>query len=290
MALGVIEMIEKPFPRRGFLRGAATVLAGSVPAAALASRVLVEPVLAADTLPANPYLPSTPHLIEAQELIDYLNLPACPVANNQYTSPAVVTWGTPGQPSTWGNQSECSSFVTAVLFHTYPAWANASSFTALFGTPGPNARDYRSGFASASAHFQPVGRVADLLPGDLIAIDYQNGQTTDTGHVVMVRRVVGPYTAPQSSLEFPGETQYAVEVVDCTSGPHGTFGGTNYAAFPDTRIIDAANEKAGAGYGHMMFYASSATGAFTRYRWSVNSSAANTFTVAQRLIAAVRVV
>jgi hypothetical protein len=288
--LGEIEV--KSFARRSFLRGVAAVLAGSVPAAALAGRGLVEPALAADTLPANPYRPSAPHLIEAQEVIDYLNLPASPVADNPYGEPAVVTWGTPGQPSTWSNQSECSSFVTSVLFRTYPAWATIDSFTTLFalnpGSAGPDARQYHAGFAAGSAHFQPVGQVPNLLPGDLIAIDYV-GQTSPTGHVAMVRRVMGPYVAPQSDLNFAGETQYAVEVADCSSTPHGVFGSTNYAAFPDTRIVDASTRNVGVGYGHMMFYADS-TGAFTRHRWSVNSGSTMVYTVAQRPIAAVRVV
>jgi len=270
-----------PCSRRRFLRGGLAVLAASLPAAAFAGRGLFEVALADDT-----------HLVEAEELIDYLNQPGCPPANNTYKAPGdptVVTWGTPGQPATWVNHSNCGSFVTAVLRHTYPGWADDTLFTKVFGSKSPNARQYRTGLAAASAHFQPVGQVAGLLPGDLIAIDYQNGQTTDTGHVAIVRSVKGTYVAPQSDLNFAGETQYAVEVADCTGAPHGKFGGVNYAAYPDTRIVDGVHDRTGAGYGHMMFYASDATGAFARYRWSVNSSAANTFTVADRPIAAARV-
>jgi hypothetical protein len=40
----------------------------------------------------------------------------------------------------------------------------------------------------------------------------------------------------------------------------------------------------------MMFYASDATGGFSRYRWSVNTSSAGTFAVAQRPVSAARVV
>jgi hypothetical protein len=46
----------------------------------------------------------------------------------------------------------------------------------------------------------------------------------------------------------------------------------------------------GVGIGHMMFYAADATGEFSRYRWSVNTSSAKTYTVAQRPIAAARIV
>jgi hypothetical protein len=76
-----------PSSRRDFLRVAAAVLAGSMPVAALASPAFVEPVHAVDTLAADPYLLSPPHLIEAEQIVDYLSLPACPVANNTYKAP-----------------------------------------------------------------------------------------------------------------------------------------------------------------------------------------------------------
>lgn len=266
--------------RRGFIGGTAGLVVvggGALPAHA-------------DTYPANPYPASTPHLIEAEQIIDYLAL--SDGSRNTYKAPSqpnIVTWGQPGQPGTWVNQSQCASFQTAVLKRTYP-WADDEFFTTHFGTPSPFARDYRDSFATATIpHLTRVTRVADLRPGDLVAIDYRNDQDTNTGHIVMVRAVKGTYVAPSSSLNFPGETQYAVEVADCTAEPHGVFGIGNYFAFPDSRIANATTERDGVGYGHMMFYASDATGAFTRYRWSVNTASAGTYTAAQRPVSAVRV-
>ncbi len=240
-----------------------------------------------------PHRTSTPHLLEAELLVGYLSLPTCPLGNNVYKEPDqpnVVRWGSPGDASGWVNRSQCASFQTAVLRRTYP-WATPRFFRAHFGTASPFARDYRLAFAERSVpHFERVDAVADLLPGDLIAVDYRNDQDTNTGHIVMVRSVKGPYTAPVASLNFPGETQYAVEVVDCTSEPHGRYGVGNYALFPDSRIFNAGAATDGAGFGHMMFYASDATGAFTRYRWSVNTSSAGAHPVGQRPVAAARVV
>jgi hypothetical protein len=241
---------------------------------------------------ASPYRTSTPHLLEAEQIIGYLSLPTCPLANNRYKDPDepnVVTWGSPGDAATWFNQSQCASFQTAVLRRTYP-WATSRFFGRHFGVASPFARDYQAAFAAdAVPNFQRVTRVADLRPGDLVAVDYRNDQDTNTGHIVMVRSVRGTYVAPSSSLNFPGETQYAVEVADCTSEPHGVYGVGNYAAFPDNRIFNATAETTGAGYGHMMFYASDATGEFTRYRWSVNTSSSGTYTVAQRPVSAARI-
>lgn len=264
--------------RRPFRGGTAVATASGATASARAAR---------------PHRTSTPHLLEAEQLIGYLSLPTCPLANNTYKNPDqpnVVRWGSPGDASGWVNQSQCASFQTAVLRRTYK-WATPKFFRTHFGPASPFARDYRTAFAERDIpHFERVTRVADLRPGDLVAIDYRNDQDTNTGHVVMVRSVKGVYTAPGSGLNFPGETQYAVEVADCTSEPHGVYGVGNYARYPDSRIFNATAATDGAGYGHMMFYASDATGAFSRYRWSVNTSSAGTYTTAERPVAAARVV
>ncbi|MFE7674440.1 LamG domain-containing protein [Streptomyces albidoflavus] len=215
-------------------------------------------------------------------------------ANNVYLvgSPSSVTWGTPADPTTWTARARCSSFLTWVLRHTY-GWATADYFRTYFQDTIPEAADYRAAFADGTAgpRFRRVRKVADLRPGDLVAVDYNGQVANNTGHIVMVREVKGPFTG---SADFAGETQYAVEVVDCAASPHGVYGLTNYPAYPDTRMVsDVGGENfEGVGIGHMMFYASNATGEFSRYRYSVNTSkaAAESLTVAARPIAAARVV
>ncbi|GAA3888482.1 hypothetical protein GCM10022243_61710 [Saccharothrix violaceirubra] len=233
----------------------------------------------------------TPHLVQAQRLVDYLSLPVCPPGNNVYKEPDqpnVVVWGSPDDAATWINRSQCASFQTAVLKRAH-RWATSAFFTAHFGMASPFARDYRAVFAEDDVpRFRRVHRVADLRPGDLIAIDYRNEQDTNTGHIVMVRRTRGVYVAPVASLNFPGEVQYAVEIVDCTSEPHGQVGVGNYAAYPDSRLVGRRRGE-GAGYGHMMFYADERTGMFTRYRWSVNTASAGAHPMDRRPIAAARV-
>ncbi|NUT91865.1 MAG: hypothetical protein HOY78_07515 [Saccharothrix sp.] len=244
-------------------------------------------------LAPSPHRTSTPHLLEAEQLVSYLSLPTCPLTNNRYKTPDqpnIVTWGSPGDATTWVNQSQCASFQTAVLKRTYK-WATSKFFAAHFGLASPFARDYQAAFARDDVpHFQRITRVADLRPGDLVAIDYDNDQDTNTGHIVMVRSLRGTYLAPSGGLNFPGETQYAVEVVDCTAEPHGLHGVGSYSAFPDSRIFNATAATDGAGFGHMMFYASDETGEFTRYRWSVNTNSAGTYTLAERPLSAARVI
>lgn len=212
--------------------------------------------------------------------------------NNQYLvgSASTVTWGTPDDLTSWIAKARCSSFITWVLKHTY-GWASDAYFTQYFQDRIPEAADYRKAFTDGTGgpHFKRIRKVTDLQPGDLIAVDYNGSDPDNTGHIVMVRQVKGVFTG---SVNFSGETQYAVEVVDMTSDPHGVYGLSSYAQYPDTRMVsdvDGANFQ-GVGIGHMMFYASDTTGEFSRYRWSVNSSSAKTYAVADRPISAARVV
>ncbi|WP_037668670.1 LamG domain-containing protein [Streptomyces griseus] len=207
------------------------------------------------------------------------------IDNNRYLigSPSLVTWGTPTDLTTWVSHARCSSFLTWVLKHSY-AWATDDYFKQYFDDRIPEAADYRRAFAGGTAgpRFQPIRKVTDLQPGDLVAVDYQDTVEGSTGHIVMVRQVKGVYTG---SATYSGETQYAVEVVDCTADPHGIYARPTYAAFPDTRMVDDVKNFEGVGIGHMTFYADNATGRFCRYRWSVNS---DSFTTDKRPIAAAR--
>ncbi|MFI2433848.1 LamG domain-containing protein [Streptomyces sp. NPDC018693] len=211
-------------------------------------------------------------------------------ANNVYLigSPSTVTWGRPDDLTTWIAHARCSSFITWVLRHTY-GWATDDYFRQYFQDRIPEAADYRKAFTDGTGgpRFRLIRKVADLRPGDLISIDYNGSDPDATGHIVMVRQVKGVHTG---SGAVTGETQYAVEIVDCTSSPHGAYGNAAYTPFPDTRMggSAAADRFEGVGIGHMMFYASNTSGEFSRYRWS--ASASTSHTVTQRPIAAARIV
>ncbi|MFC5801518.1 LamG domain-containing protein [Streptomyces formicae] len=211
--------------------------------------------------------------------------------NNTYLvgeTPSVV-WGQPSDPASWVARARCSSFITRVLRQSYP-WATEAYFSTHFHDSGPEAADYHDGFkAGAGPRFQRIRKVADLRPGDLISVHYNGTDANNTGHIVMVRQVKGVFTG---SMNFAGETQYAVEIIDSTSDPHGVYGLSTYGQYPDTRMVsDVPGENfTGVGIGHMMFYASDATGEFSRYRFSVNTGSSGTYTVAQRPVSAARIV
>lgn len=212
--------------------------------------------------------------------------------NNVYLkgSAATLTWGLPDDPASWVARARCASFLTGVLKHTY-GWATDDYFLQYFQEKGPEAADYCAAFLNGTAgpRFQRVRKVADLRPGDLVAVDYRGSDPDNTGHIVMVRQVKGVFSG---TADFTGETQYAVEILDCTSDPHGVYALTNYPTYPDTRMVSntTGENLQGVGIGHMMFYASDTTGEFSRYRWSVNSSkSGGTYDVTARPVAAARV-
>jgi Concanavalin A-like lectin/glucanases superfamily len=206
--------------------------------------------------------------------------------NNVYMDSTSIIWGQPSDPSTWIAHSRCNTFTMAVLKRSYP-WATDDYFRTYFaGDTSPKAADYQQAFQNGTGgpHFTRIRKVADLKPGDLIAIDYR--ATDPTGHIVTVRQVKGVYTG---SMNFTGETQHAVEIIDSTSQAHGVYGLATYEPYPDTRILDGSTEFTGVGIGHMMFYASSSTGEFSRYRWSANSGSEFTYPISARPISAARV-
>ncbi|MBP2329112.1 hypothetical protein JOF56_009497 [Kibdelosporangium banguiense] len=212
-----------------------------------------------------------PHQRAAEELIDHLNAIGWPQERkyNRYRQgqeETIVRWGQPGRPDTYKNVSQCASFVTETLKHTYSHWATLSFFHTHFGNYSPFARDYHDAIANKKPipHFRRVTKVTDLRPGDLIAIKYPESQDF-TGHVMLVRRVTG---REQTGPALDDATAYVVEIIDTTKAAHGRVGQSG--AYRDTRIT-ASTEETGAGYGHMVFYANNKERTFAGYRWSVTS-------------------
>lgn len=223
----------------------------------------------------------TDQLTSAEELVDQLNTIGWPAesAYNLYCgsgcSGSVVTWGTPGSPTSYANDSQCAPFVTKTLEHTY-SWATSGYFNANFGSTSPSSVKYYNAFANntAGAHFTSVSP-SRLTAGDIIAINYE--QSSPTGHTAIVRSV------STTTSDIAGETEYLVQVVDSTDNPHGVApvpGG-----YGDTRD-SGSTEYAGAGYGYLVFYATP-DDHWYGYRWGTNESAVHLAT--SRPIAAAEV-
>src|SRR4051812_27776376 len=111
-------------------------------------------------LAPDPSPPTAPHVAEAELFVNYLNSPNCPATNNNYKcdgAPNILTWGTPGRPETWFNQSQCASFITGLLRRSYPSIATDDYFRTWFGSVSPKSRTYRRVLAGPPVpHWWPV--------------------------------------------------------------------------------------------------------------------------------------
>lgn len=214
------------------------------------------------------YQTQPPHLIEARRLVDYLALGGRPSGRNRYKAidePNVMTWAErPDDLEGYRNQSRCASFVTGVLRHTY-SWATAEYFRGTFGHESPYSMDYSAVFAAnRTAEFALVSKMADIRPGDLIAMDFLTGDLDCTGHMAIA---VG--------LHDDG----TVEVVDNTARPHGPH---------DSRVDPYTHQPhPGAGYGCISLIPDESTGEIAASRWHLN--AATTHPVELRPIFVARV-
>ncbi|MEU9132726.1 hypothetical protein AB0D08_32255 [Kitasatospora sp. NPDC048540] len=214
--------------------------------------------------------------------------------------PDQVRWGSPGAAEDFYVLSRCASFLTRVVERAYGPGTSSGWATERFlrdhvadwgpHCHSPNARAYRAAFARGIPHFRPVTTVRDLLPGDLLSVDYNRPkEAVYSGHIVIVRRHRGLLPHP-ADRRFPLPVlPHVFEVVDCSSRPHGTRAGFPdlFDAYPDTRALGGAGTGDGVGYGHMVLYEDRSTGRIAGYRRSPDAPGA--FTAAERPIAAARI-
>ncbi|MFE6817199.1 hypothetical protein [Streptomyces sp. NPDC057675] len=224
--------------------------------------------------PASANTPTTGHLAAAQEIVTQLDTIGWPAesAYNQYNSltGGTVTWGTPGQPTTYNNNSQCAPFVTQSVQHAY-SWARGSGsgsfFYTYFNANSPTSASWYYGLKYGKRtgpstwidvpHFETVNSAREILPGDVLAIQYGTGTGSPTGHTAIIESSeVWDDTSPTTTV-------FRVKVLDSTSNPHGL------APAGDTRSV-GYTEYNGAGSGYMLLYADKASGAFTGSKWGVN--------------------
>ena len=241
----------------------------STPLDALATAALALPASAAATT-------ATQHLTDGQQLVTNLGLTPWPGQNaiNEYDTggTAGVTWGTPGVAAGWSSDTKCARLVRELFGHAY-SWATDAWFTQEFASNSPDTEQLVANMPTAD-HFDVVNTVAALQPGDLVMFDKSG---TGVDHTAVVRQVT---SLPGGMTPQSGTVQYAVQVLDSTSNPHGyLINGTEHAykQWADTRRLDGSGtsvtEYNGAGYGWMVLYAKTSDGKVYGWRWGVNESA-----------------
>ena len=205
------------------------------------------------------------HLIQGQQLVAALNSSAANTnlygtdyATAQNGTSARIDWT--GSPRT--AISECSTFLTLLLEHTYGY--SSSVFAARTGHTSPTAAVYHDDIAAGKS-FAKLSGPANLLPGDTIAVKYPAGQES-TGHVMTVVSVGSWQPRSNSAQTFltAGYSEilgyYDVTVMDSTASFHGPA---------DTR----AGKPGGIGIGVARFYVGAGF-SFTGYTWSTDNTSA----------------
>ncbi|EYF04099.1 hypothetical protein [Chondromyces apiculatus] len=188
----------------------------------------------------------------AQDLVDNVG-----PSNNDYgTSPFFIKWAGIGGSMQYENRTLCSNFLTALLQHAYHL--SPEDIRVWTGSTSPNALKYYQTIV-AQRGFTRIQQLAELEPGDIIAIRYTTG-TSASGHLSIVEDY--PSWRASTSPMVSGTVQYEVAIMDSTERGHGEG---------DSRLqADGVTWNKGAGRGTMRFYADANSGVIVGHTWSLS--------------------
>ena len=236
------------------------VACGTVAAALAGQRLTAAPKPAAASGPK--------HLTDALALVDGLSAQQNAGNAYSYTLPPTVTWAGP----TVANSSDCSSFVTALLMHSYKL--SAANVQALAGTTKasgaikswPQSATWYTAVANGTpgSCLAAVPSLAAVRPGDLIFVKYLDGNASgDTGHCMLVAAAPVAMSATAAPV-VAGCREWSVQVVDVTGSPHTS----------DTRYHGNADgtSASGAGVGTIRVYVNGGDGSTAGHSWGLSSA------------------
>ncbi len=186
-----------------------------------------------------------PHVASAERLVDQLAL-----ANTDYAhGPGSVTWS-----GTVASHTDCSGFIDQLLMHD--DGYSPDDFKRWFGSRRPTAQRYHDAIVEGRG-FTRLGRIAELRPGDLIAIKYLT-RRDNTGHIMLVTEA--PRRMNDSPPYVDRTAQWSVTVIDSSESGHGPT---------DTRHKrgEGGRDHDGLGRGVFRLYASAA-GEVVGFSWS----------------------
>lgn len=213
---------------------------------ALRGLVLVLGLWAAAALAVERGQPQEPrHLLEAKALVT-----AVPLEKTSYQhGKEEIVWAVPGEC-----HADCSGFIGALLQHSYGY--DVDSFRRWFDSTRPSAARFHDTIEQGRG-FAVVERVADIQPGDILAVKYLT-RRENTGHVMLA--AAAPEKLPAGEPAVPGTEQWSVAIIDSSQSGHGTT---------DRRYRTGAGGKdhEGLGAGVLRIY-SDAQGRVAGYTWS----------------------
>jgi hypothetical protein len=195
--------------------------------------------------------PRPAHLALADRMVEEIA-----PANNRYKNgPFTVTWAGVNGAGKTQNESDCTTYVTALLRTAYgygPDW-----FKTHFGVGSPSIGRYYDAAANNDA-LRGFKNVKDLKPGDLLISKYAKGASPSAaGHLMIcdAAPVAADTAAGTADLKA-----YNVTILDCSAAPHAN----------DTRskkVTGDAENRTGIGRGTMQVYVN-ADGDVVEWSWS----------------------
>jgi hypothetical protein len=194
-----------------------------------------------------------PDLLEwARRLIDGVT----PETNIYASRPTVVAWSGVNGASETRNRSVCSALVAHLMMQAYGY--RPADFASWLGGRFPRAAGFHDAIAAGQG-FTPILRIAEIRPGDILAIKYPPG-SKPTGHVLLAAS--RPVERRATEPVVPGTVQYELSVIDSSHTGHGPT---------DTRHYAKGKFHSGVGEGLFRLYAGP-DGALAGYSWSVTKA------------------
>jgi hypothetical protein len=136
------------------------------------------------------------------------------LGNAGYPDGYYVQWADDPGVTQYASVTDCSGFSNVLLERSY-GWLPPTSHSR------PLAEDYYWAIRGGD-HFSELTNIADLVPGDTIALLYGKlDDPTDTGHVAWIDAAPVPYDGMPVEA---GLSQFAVTVVDSDDGFHAAPG------------------------------------------------------------------
>ncbi|CAN98807.1 hypothetical protein predicted by Glimmer/Critica [Sorangium cellulosum So ce56] len=215
-----------------------------------------------------------PHLVGARAFVDRAADKPFVLDNpdtNRFGTPSSINW------ANFTGTTQGASLFTLSLLHEDPT-LTTSILRGWWGSTSPTSASLY-GHVVAGNHFKRISKIGDILPGDLLVINYTDGGSGHTAIVDAYPTAIAPAIEPVVS----GTTQYSLRVIDSTSTAHGcatdpSTGDTRWVPADPTKPCRGGSTDGGAGRGTMRLYAVSPgqanAGNLTGYSWSLTSGSA----------------
>jgi hypothetical protein len=191
--------------------------------------------------------------------------------NNKYqlTKQPEVKWKGVNGASDYVSKADCSGFMSELLRHSYSDYFTPERFKQWIRKEKrkrPLAEDFHYAIANQKDFIQ-IKKLTQVQPGDIIAIEYPDGEDT-TGHVMLVKETPQEIKAQPPLVE--GTKQWTVKVVDQSKSGHGTKD-TRRITNPEIKDVYCKKDDSfycGLGEGTMRIYTYEEKDSLLGYTWS----------------------